>query len=131
MKKCSIIDEFMQNKRKYMQYKHQFSKKSNDEKVQKVLKFLQFCCSLDIKRIKDINKSHYDDFIRLSISDKSLETQRKYRLALSEFVERASLGFKIAKNVDRQKEKKLNKILQILNVSDISKEQKSEILKII
>jgi len=131
MKKCELVDEFIRNKRKYVRYKHQVNEKSNDERVQKVIKFLQFCCRQGVKRIKNINKGNYDDFMRFLSNNRSLETQRKYRLALSEFVERASLGFKIVKNVDRQKEKKLNKILQILNVSDISKEQKSEILKII
>ena len=129
MKKgCSLIDELMKNKRKYIVYKHQFSDKSNDERVQKIIKFLQFCCLKGTKHIKDINKAVYDDFMR-SISDKSLETQRKYRLAVSEFAERARLNFKIAKNVDRQKEKKFFKLKTILKDCNIE-QYRDEIMKL-
>ena len=129
-KNCVLIGEFLQNKRKYIVYKHQFSDKSNNERVQKIMKFLQFCCLKGIKHIKDINKAVYDDFIR-SISDKSLETQRKYRLAVSEFAERARLNFKIVKNIDRQKEKKFFKLKAILKDCNCDIEQyKEEIIKL-
>lgn len=129
MKGCSLIDEFLRNKRKYVTYKHQFSKKSNSERVQKIIKFLQFCCLKEIKHIKDISKADYDDFMR-SISDKSLETQRKYRLAVSEFVERARLNFKIVKNVDRQKERKFLKLKAILKDCNDIEQCRDEIMNL-
>ena len=130
MKNCVLIGEFLQNKRKYIVYKHQFSDKSNDERVQKIMKFLQFCCLKGTKHIKDINKAVYDDFMR-SISDKSLETQRKYRLAVSEFAERARLSFKIVRNVDRQKEKKFFKLKEILKGCECNlNEYRDDIIKL-
>ena len=114
MSKCALIGEFLKNKRKYVVYKHQFSRKSNNERVQRIVKFLQFCCQRGVKRIKDIQKSDYDEFLRHLSHTRSLETQRKYKLALSEFVNRARLNFKVVKNVDRQKEKKFLKLKKIL-----------------
>ncbi len=129
MKGCSLVDEFLRNKRKYIVYKHQFSKKSNNERVQRIIKFLQFCCSKGTKHIKDISKAIYDDFMR-SISDKSLETQRKYRLAVSEFAERARLNFKIVKNVDRQKERKFLKLKAILKDCNDIEQCRDEIMNL-
>ena len=114
MSKCALIGEFLKNKRKYVVYKHQFSRKSNNERVQRIVKFLQFCCQRGVKRIKDIQKSDYDEFLRHLSHTHSAETQRKYKLALSEFVNRARLNFKVVKNVDRQKEKKFLKLKKIL-----------------
>lgn len=128
MKRCELVDEFMRNKRKYVRYKHQVSKKSNDERVQKVVKFLQFCCRQGVKRIKNINKGNYDDFMRFLANNRSLETQRKYRLALAEFIERAGLSFKIVKNVDRQKEKKFLKLKSILKDCNCDIEQYREVI---
>ncbi len=129
MSKCTLIDEFLKSKRKYVVYKHQFSDKSNSERVQKIIKFLQFCCLKGTKHIKYINKAIYDDFMR-SISDKSLETQRKYRLAVSEFAERARLNFKIVKNVDRQKERKFLKLKAILKDCNDIEQCRDEIMNL-
>jgi len=131
MKDCALVKQFLENKRKYLTYKHQDTAKYNKEREQKVIKFLQYACTKDIASIQDIDKAVFIDFMRF-IKNKSIETQRKYRLALSEFIERAELGFRIAKNVDRQKEKKFLKLKEILKECgcDIS-QYKKEIIKIL
>jgi len=131
MKDCALVKQFLENKRKYLTYKHQDTAKYNKEREQKVIKFLQYACTKDIASIQNIDKTVFIDFMR-SIKNKSLETQRKYRLALSEFIERAGLSFRIAKNVDRQKEKKFLKLKEILKECgcDIS-QYKKEIIKIL
>ncbi len=132
MKNCDLIKQFAENKRKYIVYKHQYTQKSNKEREQKIIKFLKFACLAGIKRITDINKAIFDDFMK-SISNKSLETKRKYRLALAEFAQRANLSFKVVKDVNRQKEKKFYNIKKFLLEKysvDIDK-HKDEILKIL
>ena len=113
MAACEIVNEFKKFKRKYLTYKHQFSRKSNLEREQKILKFLQFCHKRGVKRIRDISKFDFENFMR-QIQDRSLETQRKYRLALSEFVERAKLNFSVKRDVNKQKLKRYNKLKAIL-----------------
>ncbi len=131
MKDCALVKQFLENKRKYLVYKHQDTAKYNKEREQKVIKFLQYACTKDIVSIQDIDKTVLIDFMR-SIKSKSLETQRKYRLAIAEFIERAGLGFRIAKNIDRQKEKKFLKIKHILEKHgfDIS-QYKREIMQVL
>ncbi len=131
MKDCALVKQFLENKRKYLVYKHQDTAKYNKEKEQKVIKFLKFACMKDIASIQDIDKTVFIDFMR-SMSNKSTETQRKYRLALSEFIERAGLSFRIAKNVDRQKEKKFFKLKRLLERYGFDANQcKREIVKIL
>jgi len=131
-KDCALVKQFLENKRKYLVYKHQTTKEQNKERERKITKFLEFACTKkNIERIRDINKSVFDDFMS-SLSDRSLETQRKYRLALSEFIERAGLDFKIVKNVNKQKERKYYKLKQILERYGFDAEQcKKEIMKIL
>ncbi len=129
-KTCSLVDEFLKNKRKYVVYKHQYSKKSNDERVQRIIKFLQFCCQRGVKRIKDIQKSDYDEFLRYLSHSRSIETLRKYKLAISEFVNRAKLSFKVVKNVDRQKERKFLKLKAILKDCNDIEQCRDEIMKL-
>ncbi len=132
MKNCDLIKQFAENKRKYIVYKHQCTQKSNKEREQKIIKFLKFACTKNVKYIQSINKAIFDDFMKF-IDDKSLETKRKYRLALAEFAQRARLNFKVVKNVNRQKEKKFYNIKKFLLEKysvDIDK-HKDEILKIL
>ncbi len=131
-KDCALLEQFLQNKRKYIAYKHQNTKEYNKEVERKITKFLEFAClKKGVERIQDINKSTFDDFMT-SISDRSLETQRKYRLALSEFIERARLDFKIIKNVNKQKERKYYELKKLLEKFGFDAEQcKSEIVKIL
>ncbi len=130
MKGCSLVDEFLRNKRKYVVYKHQYSRKSNRERVQRIVKFLQFCCEQGVKHIKGIQKSHYDEFLKYLSYTHSLETVRKYKLAIGEFVNRAKLDFKVVKNVDRQKEKKFLKLKAILKDCYDIEQCRDEIMKL-
>ena len=131
MKGCSLVDEFLRNKRKYVVYKHQYSRKSNNERTQKIIKFLQFCCLGGVKCIRDIQKSNYDEFLRHLNYSYSLETIRKYKLALSEFANRAKLDFKVVKNVDKQKKRKFLKLKETLKDCECNlNEYRDEIMKL-
>ncbi len=129
---CVLVKQFLNNKRKYIVYKHQNTKEYNKEVERKIIKFLEFAClKKGVERVQDINKLIFDDFMS-SINNKSLETQRKYRLALSEFIERAGLDFKIIKNVNKQKERKYYMLKKLLERYNFDAEQcKSEIVKIL
>jgi len=130
-----LIDEFERKKRIYITNKRQYSKKSNLERIQKIRKFILFCEDFDVKRIKDINQSHYRQFVSEFLNKKGSETKRKYLYALREFFERAHLPIIVnpTANINRTKEKKLLKLLKILNLSenDITQEQKDKILDLL
>ena len=130
-----LIDEFERKQRIYITNKRQYSRKSNIERAQKIRKFLEFCENLDVKKVKDINQSHYRQFVSEILNTKSTETKRKYLYALREFFERAHLPIIVnpSSNVNRTKEKKLLKLLKILDISEdnITQEQKEEILKLL
>lgn len=130
-----LIDEFEKKRRIYVENRRQYSKKSNLERVQKIRKFLEFCEKLRVERIKNINQSHYRQFVSDVLNTKSTETKRKYLYALKEFFERAHLPITVnpPANINRTKEKKLLKLLKILDISEdnITQEQKEEILKLL
>jgi hypothetical protein len=69
------------------------------------------------------------------LNNKATETKRKYLLALKEFFERAHLPIKVnvSKNVSRTKERKLQKVLQLLGLKleDLEYEKVPELLKIL
>ncbi len=130
-----LIDEFERKQRIYIANKRQYSKKSNLERIQKIRKFLLFCEKLGVERIKDINQSHYRQFVSEFLNTKSTETKRKYLYALREFFERAHLPIIVnpSSNINRTKEKKFSKLLKILNLTedDITQEQKNKILELL
>ena len=130
-----LVDEFEKRRKIYVANKRQYSKKSNLERAQKIKKFLKFCEKLGVERVKDINQSHYRQFVSEILNTKSTETKRKYLYALREFFERAHLPIIVnpSSNVNRTKEKKLLKLLKILNLSenDITQEQKDRILELL
>ena len=130
-----LIDEFERKRRIYVANRRQYSKKSNLERIQKIRKFLLFCENLRVERIKDINQSHYRQFVSEFLNTKSTETKRKYLYALREFFERAHLPIIVnpCSNINRTKEKKLSKLLKILNLTedDITQEQKDKILELL
>ena len=130
-----LIDEFERKQKIYIANKRQYSKKSNLERVQKIRKFLEFCEKLRVERIKNINQSHYRQFVSDVLNTKSTETKRKYLYALREFFERAHLPITVnpPANINRTKEKKLSKLLKILNLNedDITQEQKDRILELL
>jgi len=130
-----LISEFERKQKILVRNRRQYSEKSNKERVQKVMKFLSFCEDLDVKRIKDINQFHYRQFVSEFLNKKSSETKRKYLYALREFFERAHLPIIVnpTANMNRTKEKKLLKLLKILDLSenDITQEQKDKILDLL
>jgi site-specific recombinase XerD len=131
----ALTREFEQYKRLYLRYKHQFSKESNRRRENRIKTFLRFCEDLGVKRIKDIKEEHYRQFIAEVLNNKATETKRKYLLALKEFFQRAHLPIRvnITKNISRTKEKKLIKLLQVLDIKleDLEFEKVQELLKIL
>ncbi len=132
---CALMDEYTDNIKKYLRYKHQCSKASNQKRKNMVLRFLEFCCAYKVKAISGIEQKHFDKFIQLQLKDKSIETKRKYRLALREFFTRAHLDIEVslASATKRAKYAKLEKLKAILGYecSELLEQHKKEILKIL
>jgi len=128
-----LVNEYLSKLRIYLRKKSDTSKKSENQRKNKVVNFLKFCESQNIKQIKDINEALYRSFVSQHLNNKSIETKRKYLLALNEFFARAHLNIKISvqNNISRTKEKKLAKILYILDLNDVNQQQKDEILKLL
>jgi len=107
-----LVNEYLSKLRIYLRKKSDTSKKSENQRKNKVVNFLKFCESQNIKQIKDINEALYRSFVSQHLNNKSIETKRKYLLALNEFFTRAHLNIKISvqNNISRTKEKKLEKI---------------------
>lgn len=131
----ALVEEYLRYIRLYLRKKHQYSKDSENRRKQKVIAFLRFCEKAGVKRIKDIKEEHYRLFVAEVLNSKATETKRKYLLALKEFFERAHLPITVnpSKNIRRTKEKKLLKVLQILDMKleDLPYEKIQELLKII
>ena len=129
----TLIKEFEEKKRQYLRKKRQFSEKSNDERQQKILNFLQFCENQKIVEIRNITQREFDLFVERVLNKRSTETKRKYLYALKEFFERTNLPIIVntSKNIRRTKERKLKKIIEILNLNTITDEQKEQILKLL
>jgi site-specific recombinase XerD len=130
-----LLQEFERYKRLYLRYKHQYSKDSNKRREQKVRAFLRFCAQRGVRRIKDIREEHYRLFVAEILNNKAIETKRKYLLALKEFFQRAHLPIQIniTKNITRTKEKKLQRVLQVLGLKleDLPYEKIQELIKIL
>jgi len=129
----TLTQEYNKNLRIYLRKKSDTSKKSENQRKNKVLVFLRYCETKGIKRIEDISESNYRSFVSEYLNNKSTETKRKYLLSLREFFTRAHLNIVIntKNNISRTKEKKLSKILDILNINDINQQQKEAILKLL
>lgn len=127
-----LVDEYNKNLRIYLRKKSNVSKKSENDRKNKIVNFLKFCEAQNVKSIKDITNDNYRSFVSTVLSSKSTETKRKYLLALNEFFTRAHLNIVIntKSNISRTKQKKLLEILDILQI-DISEQQKDEILKLL
>jgi len=127
-----LVNEYLSKLRVYLRKKTNTSKKSEAERKNKVLAFLRYCETKGIKRIQDISETHYRNFVSECLNSKSVETKRKYLLALREFFQRAHLEIQInvKNNISRTKQKKLLELLDILQI-EISEQQKNEILKLL
>jgi len=128
-----LVDEYNKNLRIYLRKKTNTSKKSENDRKNKVVNFLKHCEKQNVESIKNINETHYRSFVSEYLNNKSTETKRKYLLSLNEFFTRAHMNIKISvqNNISRTKEKKLTKILDILNINDINQQQKEAILKLL
>jgi site-specific recombinase XerD len=130
-----LIKEFERYKRLYIRYKHQYSKDSNRRRENRIKAFLRFCAQKGVRRIKDIKEEHYRLFVSEVLNTKAPETKRKYLLALKEFFQRAHLPIKVhpSKNIQKTKEKKLLRILEILGIKleDLKYEKVQELLKVL
>jgi site-specific recombinase XerD len=130
-----LVDEYNKNLRIYLRKKSNVSKKSENDRKNKVITFLKYCEKQNVKSIKDITNDNYRAFVSIFLSSKSVETKRKYLLSLQEFFTRAHLPIKVnvSANILKTKEKKLNKILEILNVerSKLSTEQLENLFKLL
>jgi site-specific recombinase XerD len=135
MRAPELIQEFEKYKRLYLRYKHQYSKNSNQRREQKVKVFLRFCAQKGVRCIKDIREEHFRLFVSEVLNAKSVETKRKYLLALQEFFQRAHLPIRVnvQKNISRTKEKKLLKLLQVLDIKleDLEHEKIQKLLKLL
>jgi len=127
-----LVDEYSKNLRIYLRKKSNVSKKSENDRKNKVVNFLKHCEKQNVESIKNINETHYRSFVSEYLNNKNTETKRKYLLSLNEFFTRAHLNIKInvQNNINRTKEKKLTKLLNILNVN-ATQQQKDEILKLL
>jgi len=127
-----LVNEYLSKLRVYLRKKTNTSKKSEDDRKNKVITFLKYCEKQNVKSIKDITNDNYRSFVSTVLASKSTETKRKYLLALNEFFTRAHLNIVIntKNNISRTKEKKLTKLLNILNVNP-TEQQKDEILKLL
>ena len=128
-----LKQEYLKKLRIYLRRKHETSKKSEYDRKIKVLKFLNFCESQGVQKIQDIKEQHFREFIKtLNVST---ETKRKYLLALREFFDRAHLeiAINVSRNIKSTKIKKLQKMIQILNIDidSITEQQKNELLKLL
>jgi site-specific recombinase XerD len=130
-----LVDEYNKNLRIYLRKKSNVLKKSENDRKNKIINFLKFCESQNVKSIKDITNDNYRSFVNTVLASKSTETKRKYLLSLREFFARAHLNIVIntKNNISRTKEKKLSKILNILNINDndINQQQKNAILSLL
>ena len=117
-----LVNEYLSKLRIYLRKKTNTSKKSEDDRKNKVITFLKYCEKQNVKSIKDITNDNYRSFVSTVLASKSTETKRKYLLALNEFFTRAHLNIVIntKNNISRTKEKKLSKILNVLNINDIN-----------
>jgi len=129
----TLTNEYLNNLKVYLRKKTNVTKKSENERKSHVLKFLKYCETLGVKKIHDITNDHYRSFVSIHLNSKSTSTKRKYLLALREFFQRAHLKIpvNVTSSIARTKQKKLLKIIDILQIDNISEQKKNEILKLL
>jgi hypothetical protein len=130
-----LVERFLRNKWQYLRRKHQCTPKNERERVNRVLRFLEFCEKMGCETFKEIKPIHYQKYVEQELSTKSTETKRKHLLTLREFFRRAHIPIQVNpnRNIRRTKEQKLEKLLQILNldIKTLTKEQIKQILKLL
>jgi len=128
-----LVEKILERPERFLRKKHQYSKKSHQERLQKLLKFARFCEREGVENIRDIKIKHYARFVKEFLNQKSTETKRKYLLVLREFFRRAQLHIKvnISRNIRETKEKKMRKLLEILKNCTLNEKQMREIMKLL
>jgi len=128
-----LVEKVLERPERFLRKKHQYSKKSHQERLQKLLKFIKFCERQGVENIRDIKPEHYARFVREVLSQKSTETKRKYLLVLREFFRRAQLNIRVnvSRNIKETKEKKMRKLLEILGDCKLNERQLREIYKLL
>jgi len=128
-----LVAKILERQERFLRKKHQYSKRSYRERLQKLLKFARFCEKEGVENIRDIKHEHYAKFVKEVLNQKSTETKRKYLLVLREFFRRAQLPIKvnISRNIRQTKEKKMRKLLEILKDCKLTEKQMREIMKLL
>jgi site-specific recombinase XerD len=125
----------MKNPWQYLRRKHQCSRKNEKERINRVLRFLEFCEKMGCEDLRNIKETHYKRYVEEILAKKSTETKRKHLLTLREFFKRAHLPISVNpnRNIRRTKEKKLKELLNILDLEQdkLTKEQIKKILKLL
>jgi site-specific recombinase XerD len=128
-----LAQKILERPERFLRKKHQYSKKSHRERLQKLLKFARFCEKQGVESIRDIKPEHYAKFVKEVLGQKSTETKRKYLLVLREFFRRAQLPIRVnvSRNIKETKEKKMRKLLEILEDCKLTERQMREIMKLL
>jgi site-specific recombinase XerD len=128
-----LAQKILEKPERFLRKKHQYSKKSHRERLQKLLKFIRFCEQKGVKDLRDIKPEHYSAFVKEFLSQRSTETRRKYLLVLREFFRRAQLPIRVnvSRNIKETKEKKIRKLLEILEDCKLTERQMKEIMKLL
>jgi site-specific recombinase XerD len=128
-----LVEKILERQERFLRKKHQYSKRSHQERLQKLLKFIRFCEKEGVESIRDIKQEHYAKFVNKVLNQKSTETKRKYLLVLREFFRRAQLPIRvnISRNIRQTKEKKMRKLLEILKDCKLTEKQMREIMKLL
>jgi site-specific recombinase XerD len=128
-----LVQKVLERPERFLRKKHQYSKKSHKERLQKLLKFIRFCEQKGVKELREIKPEHYSAFVKEFLSQKSTETRRKYLLVLREFFRRAQLPIRVnvSRNIRETKEKKMRKLLEILKDCTLNEKQIREIMKLL
>jgi site-specific recombinase XerD len=128
-----LVQKVLERPERFLRKKHQYSKKSQRERLQKLLKFIRFCEAKGVKELREIKPEHYSAFVKEFLSQKSTETRRKYLLVLREFFRRAQLPIRVnvSRNIRETKEKKMRKLLEILKNCKLTEKQMREIMKLL
>jgi site-specific recombinase XerD len=128
-----LVQKILERPERFLRKKHQYSKKSQRERLQKLLKFIRFCEAKGVKDLREIKPEHYSAFVKEFLSQKSTETRRKYLLVLREFFRRAQLPIRVnvSRNIKETKERKMRKLLEILKDCTLNEKQIREIMKLL
>ena len=126
-----LVQQFLANERRLLRRKHQNSSRWEAQRRNMIIQFLEFCEGRNIKRVNNIQKKHYDAFVRrLKKQGKSDATIRNYGYILREFFDRAKLRIQVSPYhaYSKKRQKKLERVREILERHEVSRDQTEQIL---